>query len=118
MAANTKRPQSLELDYDNFQRLAEHQGLVADMAELWQGDAALQQRGRVAGCNAALITGIVGQDGSYLAELLLSKGYEVHGIVRRSSTINTGRTYVRRIGLRVQWDPSFDHEALAAVRPS
>ena len=39
----------------------------------------------------ALITGIAGQDGSYLAELLLSKGYEVHGIVRRSSTINTGR---------------------------
>jgi len=39
----------------------------------------------------ALITGITGQDGSYLAELLLEKGYEVHGIVRRSSTINTGR---------------------------
>jgi len=39
----------------------------------------------------ALITGITGQDGSYLAELLLSKGYEVHGIVRRSSSINTGR---------------------------
>uniref|UniRef100_A0A6M3IWJ2 GDP-mannose 4,6-dehydratase n=1 Tax=viral metagenome TaxID=1070528 RepID=A0A6M3IWJ2_9ZZZZ len=39
----------------------------------------------------ALITGITGQDGSYLAELLLSKGYEVHGIVRRASTFNTGR---------------------------
>ena len=39
----------------------------------------------------AFITGITGQDGSYLAELLLEKGYEVHGIVRRSSTINTGR---------------------------
>lgn len=39
----------------------------------------------------ALITGITGQDGSYLAELLLSKGYEVHGIVRRSSSMNTGR---------------------------
>lgn len=39
----------------------------------------------------ALITGISGQDGSYLAELLISKGYEVHGIVRKSSTINTGR---------------------------
>jgi GDPmannose 4,6-dehydratase len=39
----------------------------------------------------ALITGIAGQDGSYLAELLLGKGYEVHGIVRRASTINTGR---------------------------
>ena len=39
----------------------------------------------------ALITGITGQDGSYLAELLLEKGYEVHGIVRRSSLINTHR---------------------------
>jgi len=39
----------------------------------------------------ALITGITGQDGSYLAELLLSKGYEVHGTVRRSSSINTTR---------------------------
>ncbi len=39
----------------------------------------------------ALITGITGQDGSYLAELLLAKGYEVHGIVRRSSSFNTGR---------------------------
>jgi len=39
----------------------------------------------------ALITGITGQDGSYLAELLLKKGYEVHGIIRRSSSINTDR---------------------------
>ena len=39
----------------------------------------------------ALITGITGQDGSYLAELLLSKGYEVHGIIRRASTFNTHR---------------------------
>jgi GDPmannose 4,6-dehydratase len=39
----------------------------------------------------ALITGITGQDGSYLAELLLQKGYEVHGIIRRASTFNTGR---------------------------
>jgi len=39
----------------------------------------------------ALVTGITGQDGSYLAELLLSKGYEVHGLVRRSSTFNTSR---------------------------
>ena len=39
----------------------------------------------------ALITGITGQDGSYLAELLLDKGYEVHGIIRRCSSFNTGR---------------------------
>jgi GDPmannose 4,6-dehydratase len=39
----------------------------------------------------ALLTGLTGQDGSYLAELLLEKGYEVHGIIRRSSSFNTGR---------------------------
>src|SRR6476469_3443108 len=39
----------------------------------------------------ALITGVTGQDGAYLAELLLSKGYEVHGIKRRSSSLNTAR---------------------------
>jgi GDPmannose 4,6-dehydratase len=49
----------------------------------------------------ALITGITGQDGSYLAELLLDKGYEVHGLVRRSSTFNTQRIdHIRdRLGL-------------------
>jgi GDPmannose 4,6-dehydratase len=39
----------------------------------------------------ALITGVTGQDGSYLAELLLDKGYEVHGVKRRSSSLNTSR---------------------------
>ena len=39
----------------------------------------------------ALITGITGQDGSYLAELLLEKGYQVHGIKRRASSFNTSR---------------------------
>nr|WP_255406010.1 GDP-mannose 4,6-dehydratase [Novosphingobium sp. CF614] len=39
----------------------------------------------------ALITGITGQDGAYLSEMLLEKGYEVHGIKRRSSSFNTGR---------------------------
>jgi GDPmannose 4,6-dehydratase len=43
------------------------------------------------GKRRALITGITGQDGSYLAELLLGKGYEVHGIIRRASSFNTGR---------------------------
>ena len=43
------------------------------------------------GPKVALITGITGQDGSYLAELLLSKGYMVHGVIRRSSSFNTGR---------------------------
>src|SRR5215208_241054 len=49
-------------------------------------------RARVPGTDKrALITGISGQDGSYRAELLLDKGYEVHGIVRRSSSFNTER---------------------------
>ena len=39
----------------------------------------------------ALITGVTGQDGAYLAQLLLSKGYEVHGIKRRASSFNTSR---------------------------
>ena len=39
----------------------------------------------------ALITGITGQDGAYLTDLLLSKGYEVHGIKRRASSLNTSR---------------------------
>ncbi|MBT4939114.1 MAG: NAD-dependent epimerase/dehydratase family protein, partial [Rhodospirillaceae bacterium] len=39
----------------------------------------------------AFITGVTGQDGAYLAELLLTKGYEVHGVKRRSSSFNTGR---------------------------
>ena len=39
----------------------------------------------------ALITGVTGQDGSYLLELLLTKGYEVHGLIRRASTFNTTR---------------------------
>jgi GDPmannose 4,6-dehydratase len=43
------------------------------------------------GMKKALITGITGQDGSYLAELLLEKGYEVHGVIRRASTFNTSR---------------------------
>jgi len=43
------------------------------------------------GEKVALITGITGQDGSYLAEFLLEKGYNVYGIIRRSSSFNTGR---------------------------
>src|SRR5712671_7473532 len=49
-------------------------------------------RGRhMASAKKAFVTGITGQDGSYLAELLLEKGYEVHGLVRRSSSFNTWR---------------------------
>lgn len=54
----------------------------------------------------ALITGITGQDGSYLAEFLLAKGYEVHGIIRRASTFNTGRLEP------IYSDPHSDNTAL------
>ncbi|MDQ1689718.1 MAG: GDPmannose 4,6-dehydratase [Frankiaceae bacterium] len=55
---------------------------------------------------SALITGITGQDGSYLAELLLAKGYEVHGIVRRSSSFNTARLD------QIYEDPHVEHRHL------
>ena len=48
----------------------------------------------------ALISGITGQDGSFLAEFLIEKGYEVHGILRRSSSFNTG-SHRRKSGCRV-----------------
>ncbi len=51
----------------------------------------MKKRGRFMKSKVALITGITGQDGSYLAEFLLDKGYEIHGIHRRSSISNTGR---------------------------
>lgn len=54
----------------------------------------------------ALITGITGQDGSYLAELLISKGYEVHGLIRRASTFNTGRV------AHIYQDPHDPHRTL------
>jgi GDPmannose 4,6-dehydratase len=57
----------------------------------------------MAAVKKALITGVTGQDGSYLAELLLAKGYEVHGIVRRASSFNTERLRV------IYQDPHEDH---------
>ena len=54
----------------------------------------------------AFLTGITGQDGSYLAELLLAKGYEVHGIIRRASMFNTGRLD------DIYQDPHTDHQRL------
>jgi GDPmannose 4,6-dehydratase len=77
----------------------------------------------------ALITGITGQDGSYLAELLLAKGYEVHGVIRRSSSINTERLdaiyqdpHVADYRLRLHYGDLDDGSALArlvaTVRPA
>ena len=76
----------------------------------------------------ALITGITGQDGSYLAELLLEKGYEVHGIIRRSASFNTDRLdhiyrdpHVRGTSLLLHYGDLSDASSLAAtlrkVRP-
>ena len=69
----------------------------------------------------ALITGITGQDGSYLAELLLEKGYEVHGLVRRSSSFNTWRIDHVRDQLVLHYGDLVDSNSLAraleAVQP-
>ncbi len=76
----------------------------------------------------ALITGITGQDGSYLAELLLAKGYEVHGIIRRSSTFNTERIdhiyqdpHERKYRLRLHYgdlaDGSMLNRLMRMIRP-
>jgi GDPmannose 4,6-dehydratase len=56
-----------------------------------QANALSEYVNRSARRKTALVTGITGQDGSYLAELLLAKGYEVHGLIRRASTFNTER---------------------------
>lgn len=83
---------------------------------------------RTGSTKRALITGITGQDGSYLAELLLEKGYEVHGIIRRSSTFNTDRIehlyqdpHLRNIRLKLHYgDISDSHgvrRLLRAVEP-
>jgi GDPmannose 4,6-dehydratase len=61
----------------------------------------------------ALITGITGQDGSYLAELLLEKGYEVHGLVRRSSSFNTWRIDHVRDQLVLHYGDLVDSNSLA-----
>jgi GDPmannose 4,6-dehydratase len=70
----------------------------------------------------AFITGITGQDGSYLAELLLSKGYEVHGLIRRASTFNTGRLdhiyadpHAKRSNLHLHYGDLSDASALARL---
>ena len=57
----------------------------------------------------ALITGITGQDGSYLAEFLLEKGYEVHGIKRRASLLNTQRID------HIYQDPHSNHQRLSCI---
>uniref|UniRef100_A0A915EMI2 GDP-mannose 4,6-dehydratase n=1 Tax=Ditylenchus dipsaci TaxID=166011 RepID=A0A915EMI2_9BILA len=61
------------------------------MSENAKVDALAEELATFRARKVALITGISGQDGSYLAELLLAKGYKVHGVIRRSSSFNTGR---------------------------
>src|SRR6478736_5759293 len=65
--------------------------------------------------NRALITGITGQDGSYLAELLLAKGYEVIGMVRRSSTVNFER--IAHIQDRIEFVAGHILDAIRIVDP-
>jgi len=66
----------------------------------------------------ALITGITGQDGSYLAELLLEKGYEVHGLVRRSSSFNTWRIDHIREEIALHYGDLVDQNSLARTLES
>jgi hypothetical protein len=61
--------------------------VVSESEQQSEGEQSVSQ----AAPKIALITGVTGQDGAYLAEFLLAKGYEVHGIKRRSSLFNTGR---------------------------
>ena len=67
---------------NNIENHRQHRNVKLQMAVMADADGEIKR---------ALITGITGQDGSYLAEFLLSKNYEVHGIIRRSSSFNTSR---------------------------
>lgn len=96
----TKRPNNGSADDDSKQTTTEnHHASDADVpllqtdrqASQQQTDRPVVKRALVSNGKVALMTGITGQDGSYLAELLLEKGYAVHGIIRRSSSFNTGR---------------------------
>ena len=77
--------------------------------------------GKLRGMKKALITGVTGQDGSYLAEFLIDKDYEVHGVVRRSSTFNRGRIDHLRRGsagdryLRLHYGDLCDTESLTTI---
>src|SRR5262245_14657718 len=71
--------------------------------------------GRMAAPQTALITGITGQDGSYLAEFLLSKGYAVHGLVRRTSLENYGRIDHLRDRITLHQGDLLDLSSLADV---
>ena len=74
-------------------------------------------------CKRAFITGVTGQDGSYLAELLLRKGYEVHGLIRRASVFNTARAEHLRENKKFflyhgdLTDSSNIHSLLSKIRP-
>ena len=85
------------------------------------GVRAARGEGQALASKKALITGITGQDGSYLAELLLEKGYEVHGLVRRSSSFNTWRIDHVRDQLILHYGDLVDQNSLVrtldAVQP-
>ena len=64
-----------------------------------------------------VITGITGQDGSYLAEFLLQQGYEVHGMLRRSSADNTGRIEHLRVLAKINWSEGVADNLLISDGP-
>jgi GDPmannose 4,6-dehydratase len=82
----------------------------------------MQQERERTNMKRALITGITGQDGSYLSEFLLAKGYEVHGLVRRSSSFNTSRIDAVRDQLHLHYGDLVDstslHTTIAKVQPT
>jgi GDPmannose 4,6-dehydratase len=87
--------------------------VAADSQRVWRANRMAKK---------ALITGITGQDGSYLAELLLGKGYEVHGIIRRASTFNTSRLdhiyadpHLKTAALKLHYGDLSDASALARL---
>src|SRR5580698_3385203 len=69
----------------------------------------------MSGTKRALITGVTGQDGSYLAELLLGKGYEVHGLVRRTSVLDRSRIDHLRGRIELHYGDMVDSTSLNAV---
>jgi GDPmannose 4,6-dehydratase len=73
---------------------------------------AATEEGEGVGGKKALVTGVTGQDGSYLAELLLDKGYEVHGLVRRSSSFNTWRIDHIRDRMKLHYGDLVDQNSL------
>ena len=98
-------------------------------SDTWGPGLILNSKGDDVNRKRALITGVTGQDGSYMAEQLLQRGYEVHGLVRRSSTFNRSRIdhlhreeHESAVGLQLHYGDVTDslrvHQVVSDVRPA